>query len=163
MKNKVEIKILAFIGFLVLVLLRLTMKVKTVGQEIVNDYFKTDRRFILAFWHGRQLFMPYCYHGRKIHILISRHGDGELVSRAMRYFGFGSIRGSSTRGGFKAFREMIRMSRDSDLAITPDGPKGPPGKAQMGVIELARMTGLPVFPVSFGASKKKPFTLGIGL
>ncbi|MBI1820799.1 MAG: lysophospholipid acyltransferase family protein [Nitrospirae bacterium] len=163
MKNKLLLKILPFFGFLILVLLRLTMKIKTVGKEVVEDYFKNDKRFILAFWHGRQLFMPYSYHGKKIHILISQHGDGEIVSRAMRYYGFGSIRGSSTRGGFKAFREMIKISRESDLAITPDGPKGPPCKAQAGVVELARLTGLPIIPVTFGASKKKPLNHGINL
>ncbi|MHB8482368.1 MAG: lysophospholipid acyltransferase family protein [Nitrospiria bacterium] len=163
MKNKVLRNVLPFFGFLVLVLLRMTMKIKMVGREIVNDYFINDKHFILAFWHGRQLFMPYSYHGKKIHILISRHGDGEIVSRAMRYYGFGSIRGSSTRGGFRAFREMIKISRESDLAITPDGPKGPLYKVQMGIVELARLTGLPVIPVSFGASKKKPLNHGISL
>ena len=131
------------------------MSIKRVREEAVEVFYKSDRRFILAFWHGRQLFMPYSYHGKGIHILISQHGDGEIVSRAMRYFGFGSVRGSSTRGGFKAFRELIRLSRTSDIAMTPDGPKGPVYRVQTGIIELARLTSLPIIPVAFSASSRR--------
>jgi hypothetical protein len=163
MKYKILTNILPFLSYLIIVLVHKTMSITTKGSEKINEYFKNNKQFILAFWHGRQLFMPYIYHGKKIHILISEHGDGEIVSRAMRYFGFGSVRGSSTRGGFRAFREMIRVSRSSDIAITPDGPKGPPYQVQMGIIELARVTGLPIFPATFGASKKKILNHGITL
>lgn len=155
MKNKFLFLILPFLAFVLLLLIRMTMNIKRVREEVVEAFYKSDRRFILAFWHGRQLFMPYSYHGKGIHILISQHGDGEIVSRAMRYFGFNSVRGSSTRGGFKAFRELIRLSRTSDIAMTPDGPKGPVYRAQTGIIELARLTSLPIIPVSFSASSRR--------
>src|ERR1700693_4161044 len=140
-------RLFSLIGFLVLAAIRLTTRIKVVRKEVAGGFFKNNRRFILAFWHGRQLMMPYCYHGKSIHILISQHGDGEIVSRAMRFFGFKSIRGSTTRGGSQAFREMIRTSRVSDIAITPDGPRGPARNVQMGIIELARLTGLPILPI----------------
>jgi lysophospholipid acyltransferase (LPLAT)-like uncharacterized protein len=155
MRNKFFFSILPFLGFLFLLLIRMTMRIKRVREEVLEEFYKNNRRFILAFWHGRQLFMPYSYHGEKIHILISQHGDGEIVSRAMGYFGFNSVRGSSTRGGFKAFRELIKLSRNSDIAITPDGPKGPLYRVQMGIIELARLTSLPIIPVTFSASSRK--------
>jgi hypothetical protein len=93
--------------------------------------------------------------------LISRHRDGELISSAMRSFGFSSVRGSTTRGGSAALKGLIERGRSGrDLAVTPDGPKGPRQVAQPGVILLARMTGLPIFPLTFGASKKKSFRPG---
>lgn len=155
MKQKFLYSVLSFLGFLAIVLIRLTMRIRRLGEEKIEEYYKNDRRFILAFWHGRQLFMPYSYRGKKINILISQHGDGELISRAMRYFGFSSIRGSTTRGGFKAFRQLIKIAPSSDIAITPDGPKGPIYQVQLGIIELARLTGLPIIPVTFNASSKK--------
>ncbi|MBI3593575.1 MAG: lysophospholipid acyltransferase family protein [Nitrospirae bacterium] len=147
--------ILPLLGFLVVLLIRMTVRIKRVGEEFIAEFYKKDRRFILAFWHGRQLFMPFSYDGKLIHILISQHGDGEIVTRAMRYFGFQSVRGSSTRGGFRAVRELLRLSGSSDIAITPDGPKGPAYKVQMGIIELARMTSLPIIPVTFSSSSRK--------
>lgn len=155
MKNKFLLWILPFLGFLFLLAIRLTMRIKRVREEVVEEFYKDHRHFILAFWHGRQFFMPYSYHGKRINILISQHGDGEIVSRAMRYFGFGSVRGSSTRGGFKAFRELFKLSRHSDIAITPDGPKGPLYQVQVGIIELARLTALPIIPVTFSSSSRK--------
>jgi lysophospholipid acyltransferase (LPLAT)-like uncharacterized protein len=155
MKRRILLIILPFLGYLLVLLIRATVRISRVGEESVAEFYRKDRHFILAFWHGRQLFMPFSYRGKNIHILISQHGDGEIVSRAMRYYGFRSVRGSTTRGGFRAAREIIRISRISDIAITPDGPRGPNWKVQMGIIELARMTSLPIIPVTFSASSRK--------
>jgi len=155
MKNRRLLFLASFLGFIVLILLRLTVRIRRIGEETLFDFYRNKRHFILAFWHGRQLMMPYSYRGKQIHILISQHGDGEIVARAMSYFGFHSVRGSTTRGGFRAFRELIRISGSSDLAITPDGPKGPPRRVQMGIIELARLTALPIIPVTFGSSSAR--------
>jgi hypothetical protein len=138
-----------------------TMRIETVNQGAVARRWEAGEASILAFWHGRQLMLPLSYAGPGIDILISRHRDGELISRTVRSFGFSSIRGSTTRGGAVALRGLIRSGRAGrDLAVTPDGPKGPRRIAQPGVIALARATGLPIFPLTFGASKKKPLTRG---
>ncbi len=102
--------------------------------------------------------MPYSYQGKKLTILISRHRDGEYIARTMSYFGFDSIRGSTTSGAVSALKEILRKAQEGyDIAITPDGPRGPRQQIQMGVIEIARLTGLPIVPVSFSASRKKIF------
>lgn len=133
-----------------------TMRIDTINQDPIARRWRAGEGNILAFWHGRQLFLPLSYEGPGLDILISRHRDGELISRTMRSFGFSSIRGSTTRGGAVALRGMIRRGRAGrDLAVTPDGPKGPRRMAQPGVIALAKATGLPIFPLTFGASKKK--------
>jgi lysophospholipid acyltransferase (LPLAT)-like uncharacterized protein len=102
--------------------------------------------------------MPLTYRGAQAHILISQHLDGEIIARIVERFGFKAIRGSTTRGGVEALREMIRLGRSGvDLVVTPDGPKGPAQVAKMGVIQLARASGLPIVPLTFSCSKKKHF------
>ncbi len=134
-----------------------TMKFETCGAEAAEARWRRGENAIFAFWHGHQLMMPVGpYGGRGMGVLISRHADGELIARTIRAFGFEAVRGSTSRGGARALREMIAMAnRGADLAVTPDGPRGPRGIVKRGVIEMARQTGLPIFPVVFGASKKK--------
>ncbi|MFZ5875323.1 MAG: lysophospholipid acyltransferase family protein [Nitrospirota bacterium] len=133
-----------------------TMRIDTVNRDAIERRWNAGQASIIAFWHGRQLMLPLTYAGPGIDILISRHRDGELISRTIRSFGFSSIRGSTTRGGAVALRGLIRSGRAGrDLGVTPDGPKGPRAIAQPGVVALAKATGLPIFPLTFGASKKK--------
>lgn len=143
-------------------LLGLTMRMSTVGGETVDELYRQGKHIIIAFWHGRQLMMPLAYRGQQASILISQHRDGEIIARIMRYFGFQSIRGSSTRGGLRATRQLLRAGRNGgDLVMTPDGPKGPACTVQSGVIYLAKATGLPIIPLTFACSKKKSFRVGI--
>jgi hypothetical protein len=140
-----------------------SMRIDTVNRDAIERRWAAGEASIIAFWHGRQLMLPLTYAGPGIEILISQHRDGELISRTVRSFGFSSIRGSTTRGGAVALRGLIRSGRAGrDLGVTPDGPKGPRRVAQPGVIALAKATGLPIFPVTFGASKKKRSIPGIG-
>ena len=139
-----------------------SMRIDTVNRDAIERRWAAGEASIIAFWHGRQLMLPLTYAGPGIDILISQHRDGELISRTVRSFGFSSIRGSTTRGGAVALRGLIRSGRAGrDLGVTPDGPKGPRRVAQPGVIALAKATGLPIFPVTFGASKKKHSIPGI--
>ena len=138
------------------------IRISTQGGDNVDALYQRGHKLIIAFWHGRQLMMPLAYRGTRAYILISSHRDGELIYRTVRYFGFRSVRGSSTRGGSAALRRLIRLGRaGSDLVVTPDGPKGPRCRVQEGVIHLAKVTGLPIVPLTFGCSKKKSFPVGI--
>lgn len=111
-------------------------------------------RMILAFWHRHLLLMPYAYRGRGISVLISRHRDGELIARTVARLGIDSSRGSTTRGGAAGLRELLRKARAGrDLAFTPDGPRGPAGRVQPGVILAAAATGFPIQPVALAASR----------
>ncbi len=139
-----------------------TMRISTVGGETVDELYRQGRRIIIAFWHGRQLMMPLAYRGQQASILISQHRDGEIIARIMGYFGLQSIRGSSTRGGLRATRQLLKAGRNGgDLVVTPDGPKGPACTVQSGVIYLAKATGLPIIPLTFACSKKKSLRVGI--
>jgi lysophospholipid acyltransferase (LPLAT)-like uncharacterized protein len=100
-------------------------------------------QFIMACWHGELLMIPYAYtkYRKKPHVklLISEHFDGNLIAKTLGFFGFGTIRGSSTRGGVKALISAIKEIKNGyDLGITPDGPKGPRHVVQDGIIVMAQ-------------------------
>lgn len=117
------------------------------GREHPAD--ATRERFFYAFWH-EGLLAPLTTKIR-IQMLISQHADGELIAQVCQRLGFGVIRGSTTRGGCEAILNMIRGSdRAAHLGITPDGPKGPRRKLQMGMILVASQTGMPIVPVGIG-------------
>jgi lysophospholipid acyltransferase (LPLAT)-like uncharacterized protein len=145
-----------------------------INAETARSLWLNGQQVIYAFWHGRMLMGPFFYRGRGLKILISRHADGELIRRVMDRFGLESVRGSSRRGGPGAFRELLRTSRQGwDIAITPDGPRGPRYVVQSGTMELARRTGLPILPVSYSTRHRvhlpswdahllpRPFTKGV--
>ncbi len=134
----------------------------TVGAEGVDAFVRKGVPIIIAFWHGRQLMMPLAYRGKHAAILISQHRDGGLIASIMRQFGFQAIRGSSSRRGAQALRELVKVGRQGqDLVVTPDGPRGPACHVQVGVISLAKLTGFPIIPLTFSCSKKKSFQVGI--
>lgn len=163
MSNKLKLKdrfILAVVpplASLIIKVLAATMKLEFLHEERVRQFWDKDEKVIIAFWHNRLLLMGLCYRGKGIRILISQHKDGELIARVIEIFGFGTVRGSSTRGGAQAMREMIRAVKESDIGITPDGPRGPKYVVQEGTIALARLTGRPIIPLTFGSSRKKVF------
>jgi len=162
MVNRLKLTLLPPIGAALVRLLGRSLRIRTEGAEAMLALYAQGQRCIFAFWHSRQLMMPLAYRGRRISILISRHRDGELIRRIVARFGFDAVRGSTTRGGASALRELVQLGRSGvDLAITPDGPKGPRQVAQMGVIHLAKATGLPIIPVTFSCSKKNSSRVGI--
>ncbi len=128
----------------------------TSRSVIINEVDVNKEQIILAFWHGRMLMIPILKKDRPASVMISRHKDGELISRTMERFGIGSSRGSTTRGGISALKDMLRLAaKGYSLVFTPDGPKGPRFVAQIGAIQAAKATGLPIYPVTYSARKKK--------
>ena len=164
MMKQMKSNVLPFFGATTIWLLGKSMSWTVCGAERVDRLYQDGRNIIIAFWHGQQLMMPLAYRGRQAQILISRHRDGELIYRIVKRFGFGAIRGSTTRGGQGALRQLIRSGRRGvDLVITPDGPRGPRHVVQPGVVALAKVTGMPIIPLTFACSKKKSFSVGIAL
>jgi lysophospholipid acyltransferase (LPLAT)-like uncharacterized protein len=120
------------------------------------------QQYILAFWHSHLLLMLHSRYRRPIKVMSSRSRDGEIIARVFDYYGVESARGSSTRGGAQALRDVIRSaSAGSNIVITPDGPKGPARVAKEGVVYVAQATGLPVVPIAFAAKKKSCCAPGI--
>jgi len=129
-----------------------TMRREDLGREHPDGILRRGELAIVAFWHARLLLMPFVYPGHRVAILISQHRDGEYIARVAERLGLAVVRGSATRGAARAFRQMLQVLRSgSHVAITPDGPRGPRQQVKPGVVELARLSGMPILPVAFGA------------
>jgi lysophospholipid acyltransferase (LPLAT)-like uncharacterized protein len=128
----------------------------TVRDHIPRRFWDEGKPFILCFWHGRLLMMPYCWdRGATIHMLISQHRDGQIIANTVSHFGIETVAGSSTRGGAAAMRAMLKVLKGGDyVGITPDGPRGPRMRASDGVIGVARLAGVPIIPAAYGVNKR---------
>src|SRR5262249_28146081 len=105
-------------------------------------------RFLYLFWHETLLFAT--QFRTRVHVLISQHADGELITQVCRHLRIGVVRGSTTRGGAGGLWDLLKVAKRTHLAITPDGPKGPRRRVQPGAIFLASHTGLPIVPLGVG-------------
>jgi lysophospholipid acyltransferase (LPLAT)-like uncharacterized protein len=109
---------------------------------------------VFVLWHGRLLPLSYMHRHQGLATLISRSEDGEYISRIIEQWGYVVARGSSSRGGSTALRQMIRMVRSGrSLAITPDGPRGPFQRMKPGPILAAQLAGVPIVPVTAGTRR----------
>lgn len=114
---------------------------------------------IFVFWHGRLLVLSYSHRNRRIQVLASEHPDGDLMGRTIQWLGFGHLKGSSSRGGARALRELAAVLKGGfDVGLTIDGPRGPRGIMQQGAVELSRMTGSVIVPVSNSARPRRLFS-----
>jgi lysophospholipid acyltransferase (LPLAT)-like uncharacterized protein len=114
---------------------------------------------IFAFWHNRIFLLPYLFRyywgSHKGAALVSASKDGGQLARVLEQFNLVCVRGSSNRRGTQALRELTRLVRQGyDIAITPDGPRGPKYVVHEGVISLAQLTGAPVVPISYVLSRQ---------
>jgi lysophospholipid acyltransferase (LPLAT)-like uncharacterized protein len=131
-----------------------TWRVRVVNGDYVRDLRRAGRPFIFALWHGQLL--PLLWHHREegVIILISEHRDGELVARAAESLGYGLIRGSSTRGAERALISLVReLQAGHEVAITPDGPRGPPATFAPGALVAAQRSDSFILPVAASADR----------
>lgn len=148
-----------FLGALLMRTLHATLRVRHAGAAKIAAL----PQYIIAFWHAHLLLMLHARYRKPIAVLISQSKDGELIASTFKYYGVDAARGSSTRGGTAALREMVRLGRTgTNIVFTPDGPKGPARVAKDGVVYAARATGLPIVPVAFAAKKKSYCAPGTG-
>jgi lysophospholipid acyltransferase (LPLAT)-like uncharacterized protein len=146
----------AWLGAGVIRMLRATSWLRFHGAEEIRAMEAADRRFVLAFWHRHLLMMRYAYRGRGISVLISQSRDGELIAQTIERLGISTARGSSSRGAIAGLRALLRQARaGQDIAFTPDGPRGPRGVVQPGVLVAAQATGWPIVPVALAASRAR--------
>lgn len=131
-----------------------TVRLHVDNERAYRERMDCGEPLIFIPWHGRLLPLGYVHRGQGVHGLASRSADGEYIARLLQHWGFGMVRGSSSRGGDIAYRELIRTVRAGhSVAVTPDGPRGPREKIKTGVIQLAQVTGAPLMPVAAAASR----------
>ncbi len=140
----------ADLAFYVLIkLIGVTARFEVIGWENHDAATKDGGLPIYNFWHERIFLTTYWWRDRRIVVLTSKSFDGEYIARFIQRFGYGAVRGSSTRGGVGAVVEMARLMRAGcTTAFTIDGPKGPPRVAKMGSVLLAKKSGHPIMPVT---------------
>ena len=126
-----------------------------VGDDTIRKLRSEGQPFIVSIWHGRILMMPYAWIcGEQMHMLISQHQDGQLIAKVISYFGIDTVAGSTSKGGASALRGMLRTLRAGEcVGITPDGPRGPRMRASEGIISLARIAGVPIFPATYSVAR----------
>ena len=124
------------------------------GTENYLQFRRRGEPVIFVFWHGQLLSLVHHHRNEGIVVLVSEHSDGEYITRVIHQHGFQTARGSSTRGGVKGLKGILRAAREGkDLAFTPDGPRGPRHEFKRGALVAAQLTGLPLIPLSVGADR----------
>lgn len=146
-------RLLALVGATILRALFLTLRLRIEDRSgILSDGGKSP--VIVCFWHNRILGITYAFdriyprHRSGVTVLTSPSKDGEILAQLVAAFGMGSVRGSSSRRGSRALLELVRLIRDGrDIAVTPDGPRGPRYSLGPGIVLLAQSTGARIIPV----------------
>ena len=151
--KRAQIAAIASVGYPLINALGRTLRWKVEGLDHYDAIVNSGRQPVMAFWHGRILPATYYFRRRGIVVITSENFDGEWIARIIERFGFGTARGSTTRGGLKAMLRLVRdMERGKPAGFTLDGPRGPARVAQPGAIWLARATGNPVLPFHLEAA-----------
>ena len=131
-----------------------TWRFHVVNGEVITNLRAAKQPFIFSLWHGHLLPLLWYHRGEGVSVLISEHRDGELVARAATSLGFALIRGSTTRGADRALISIVReLQAGREVAITPDGPRGPARKFAPGALIAAQRSDSFIVPVAAVADR----------
>lgn len=149
-----QVTAIAGLGYPLVALLGRTLRWRVDGWEHVEAIEASGRPPVMGFWHGRILPATYYFRGRGIIVITSENFDGEWIARIIERFGYGTARGSTSRG---ARRALLQLKRDVEAGrpagFTLDGPRGPARRAQSGAVWLAGTTGSPLLPFHLEADR----------
>lgn len=172
-KQKLVINLAEKVFYVLINLLGKTVRFEIENPENYENIVNNGKIPIYTFWHDRMFLGTYFFRNRGIIVMSSQSFDSEYTARVIQRFGYGAVRGSSTRGGIRALTRMIRLMKEGlPMGFTLDGPKGPPHVAKSGAILLAKKSGNPIMPFVVEAKSfwcinswdklqiPKPFTRG---
>ncbi len=146
------------LGGLVMRLLGRTWRVRVYGREWLNARPKGEQPVVYTLWHGQMLPLLWA-HNVRTGVIISEHRDGEIIARIVALFGNFGVRGSSSRGGTRALLESVKVVKQgTDMAFTPDGPRGPRHSFAPGALMLANRADVPIVTITGHVDRK--WTLG---
>ena len=170
-KERLIIRIAGLFAFSVLKLIGVTLRFQVTNPEFEEEIVSAGKQPIYTFWHDRMLAGTYFFRNRGIVVMSSQSFDSEYTARCIQRFGFGIVKGSSSRGAVQGLVGLVRaMRKGTAAAFSVDGPKGPRYEAKSGPVLLAKKTGNPILPfvvecMSFWSLKSwdrlqipKPFT-----
>jgi len=153
-RRRAGVALIAGAGYPLINTLGHTLRWRVEGLEHFDTIVASGRQPVMAFWHGRILPATFYFRRRGIVVITSENFDGEWIARIIERFGYGTARGSTTRGGVKALLQLADdMKAGKPAGFTIDGPRGPARVAQPGAVWLARRTGNPVLPFHLEASR----------
>jgi lysophospholipid acyltransferase (LPLAT)-like uncharacterized protein len=151
--KRLEAAAIAAAGYRLVAALGATLKWRAEGAEHYDAVVRSGRQPIMAFWHGRILPATVYFRRRGIVVITSENFDGEWIARIIERFGYGTARGSTSRGARKAMLQLVKdMKAGLPAGFTLDGPRGPARVAQPGAVWLASVTGNPLLPFHLEAS-----------
>jgi len=157
--KRAQVAAIAGVGYPLVNALGHTLRWRVDGLEHLDAIRASGRQPVMAFWHGRILSATFYFRRRGVVVITSENFDGEWIARIIERFGYDTARGSTSRGGIRAMRQLVRdMKLGSPAGFTLDGPRGPARVAQPGALWLARKSGNPVLPFHLEASRA--WTLG---
>jgi lysophospholipid acyltransferase (LPLAT)-like uncharacterized protein len=152
--QRLKASLIAFAAYPLLAGLCRTYRWKVQGAEHYAAVTGSGRQPILALWHGRILAGLHYFRNRGVVVITSQNFDGEWIARILHKFGFGTARGSSSRGGARALVQLRRdLAAGCPAAFTVDGPRGPAREVQPGVVFLAGATRQPILPYHIEADR----------
>jgi lysophospholipid acyltransferase (LPLAT)-like uncharacterized protein len=152
--KRIQAHLISILGYRLVQLLGSTLRWKTEGLEHFDAIVAGGHQPVMAFWHGRILPATYYFRRRGIVVITSENFDGEWIAGIIERFGYGTARGSTSRGGRKALLQLTRdLAAGKPAGFTLDGPSGPARVAQPGAVWLAKATGNPVLPFHLEASR----------
>ena len=151
--KRLEVAAIAGLGYPLINALGRTLTWRVDGLQHYDAIVASGRQPVMAFWHGRILPATYYFRRRGIVVITSENFDGEWIARIIEKFGYGTARGSTSRGGRRAILQLVKdMRAGRPAGFTVDGPRGPARVAQPGAVWLAKATGNPVLPFHLEAS-----------
>jgi lysophospholipid acyltransferase (LPLAT)-like uncharacterized protein len=143
-----RVRVFLPVGILLLSILAKTWRITERNGDGWRRLQAERKGWILSLWHGTLLFLAFRHRRQGMVVLVSEHRDGELIARVLHAWGYRTVRGSSTRGGGRALRAMIReLNQGSAVAVTPDGPRGPAERYQPGALVAAHHANSPIVAV----------------
>jgi len=152
--KRFQAKVISALGYPIAAALTSTLHWRSEGDEHYDEVIRSGRQPIMAFWHGRILPATYYFRRRDIVVITSENFDGEWIAGIIERFGYGTARGSTSRGAKRALLQLRRdMAAGKPAAFTVDGPRGPARVAQPGAVWLAKATGNPIVPFHIEADR----------
>ncbi|HLG54509.1 MAG TPA: lysophospholipid acyltransferase family protein [Vicinamibacterales bacterium] len=151
--KRIQASAIAAVGYPLINALGHSLRWRVDGLHHFDAVIASGRQPVMAFWHGRILPATFYFRRRGIVVITSENFDGEWIARIIERFGYGTARGSTSRGARKAMLQLVRdMKAGRPAGFTLDGPRGPARVAQAGAVWLASATGNPVLPFHLDAS-----------
>lgn len=157
-KQRLKVVLASSVGVYLLRLLGATWRVSRRGDDELRRLRASKRPVVILLWHGELLPILWAHRDEGVSVLISTHADGEIIARICQALGCRTVRGSSSRGGARALLELVRELDDGhEVAVTPDGPRGPRREFAPGAVVAAMRAGAPV--IAFGATVDRAWRL----